>query len=149
VAAGDARAALGALREAETIWRELEAPYEAAVTRVLVGRACEELGDACEAELEMDAAASVFERLGAAPDLTRLARLRRPDATGGSDGLTGREVEVLRLVAEGKTNRVIAGQLGISEKTVARHLSNIFVKLGISSRSAATAYAYQHSLVHS
>ncbi len=146
LAGGEPRAALAALREAETIWQELEAPHEAARTRLLIARGCRELGDEGGAELDLDAAGAVFRRLGATFDLARVERLRRAVSPQPAGGLTAREMQVLRLIAEGKTNRGIATQLRISEKTVARHVSNIFVKLGLSSRSAATAYAYEHSL---
>jgi DNA-binding CsgD family transcriptional regulator len=143
--------ALAALRRAETVWRELEAPYETARVRVLVALACRGLGDGDAAALELDAARLVFQALGAAPDVDRVAALARPagPATAAAGGLTARELQVLGLVASGKTNRSIATALGISEKTVARHVSNIFSKLGLSSRAAATAYAYQHDLVQS
>ncbi|MGH9133864.1 MAG: LuxR C-terminal-related transcriptional regulator, partial [Ilumatobacteraceae bacterium] len=145
LAEGDARGALVALRLAWDVWHQLDAPYEAARTRVLTGVACRELGDRDGAELELDAARRVFEELGAAPDLARLERLTaRPSMPSG--GLTGREKEVLALVATGRSNRAIAEKLVISEKTVARHISNIFTKLGLASRSAATAYAYEHGL---
>jgi len=99
--------------------------------------------------MELDAASSVFRRLDAVPDLARAEELSRiaPTTATATAGLTAREVQVLGLVAKGKTNRVIADDLFISEKTVARHVSNIFTKLGLSSRSAATAYAYEHDLV--
>ena len=97
--------------------------------------------------MELDAARDVFERLGAAPDLARLDAVVDAPVAASADGLTAREVEVLRLVAAGKTNRAVATDLVISEKTVARHLSNIFDKLGVSSRAAATAYAYEHDLI--
>jgi DNA-binding NarL/FixJ family response regulator len=116
-------------------------PYDAARVRVRIGDACASLGDETSATLEYDAARDTFTRLGARPDLQRLAG---PAPAGG---LTPREVEVLRLVAAGRTNREIAGELVLSEKTVARHLSNIYTKLGIGSRAAATAYAYDHQLV--
>ncbi len=149
LAAGDAREALTALRQAEAIWESMGAPYESARTRTLIGQASRVLGDERGAELELEAAAATFRRLGAAPDLARVERLLRPPATRApGHGLSAREIQILRLVAAGKTNRMIAEQLRISEKTVARHVSNIFVKLGLSSRSAATAYAYQHALVH-
>jgi DNA-binding CsgD family transcriptional regulator len=139
LAEGDPKGALGPLRAAWLGWRGLDAPYEAARVRVLLGRACRQLGDDDGAALELDAARTTFEHLGAASDLSRLdARPHR--------GLTAREVEVLALVARGKTNRAIAEDLVISEKTVARHLSNIFTKLGLRSRAAATAYAYEHHL---
>ena len=143
----DAGAALGLLRQAWAIWRDLAAPYEAARVEVLIGMVCRELGDTDTAELEFDAARRAFTELGAAPDLARVEALlgkAPPQAVGK---LTTREVEVLGLVASGRTNRAISEALGISDKTVARHLSNIFTKLGLTSRSAATAYAYQHDLV--
>jgi len=147
LAEGDARAALDPLRYSWKAWQELEAPYEAARARALIGLACRELGDEDTAEMELDAARWVFRQLGAAPDLARVERLSRKAAPRAAGGLTAREVQVLGLVAAGKTNRAIADELVISEKTVARHVSNIFTKLGLSSRSAATAYAYEHDLV--
>jgi DNA-binding NarL/FixJ family response regulator len=147
LADGRAADALAPLREAERLWQELEAPYEAARARVLAARACRELGDEAGAQLELDAAAAALQAIGAADDLDRIGRLRREQAAPGRPPLTAREVEVLRLVAAGLTNRGIADRLGISEKTVARHISNLFVKLGLSSRSAATAYAFRHGLV--
>lgn len=144
---GEARAALAALRRGWTAWHELQVPYEGARVRVLVGLACRELGDEDTAEMELDAARWVFQKLGAAPDLARVEALSRRAAAKPVGGLTAREVQVLRLVAAGKTNRAIADDLVISEKTVARHVSNIFTKLGLSSRSAATAYAYEHDLL--
>jgi ATP/maltotriose-dependent transcriptional regulator MalT len=146
LAAGDSRAALSALRRAWTAWQELDAPYEAARVRMLVALACRALGDEESADMELDAAGEVFRQLGAAPDLARLGALsRRTPATAG--GLTARQVEILRLVAAGMTNREIAEALIISDHTVRRHLQNIFAKLGVSSRAAATAFAYQHNLI--
>ncbi|HEX6619084.1 MAG TPA: helix-turn-helix transcriptional regulator [Solirubrobacteraceae bacterium] len=147
VARGEARAALAALRRAWSTWQELEAPHEAASTRALIALACRGLGDEDGAAMELDAARWAFQELGAVPDVARIDALSRgtPDKTAG--GLTARELEVLRLVAAGKTNRTVAADLFLSEKTVARHVSNIFVKLGVSSRAAATAYAYEHDLV--
>jgi DNA-binding NarL/FixJ family response regulator len=142
LACGETRLALAALRQAFHGWQSLEAPYEAARTRELLGRACRALGDEDRAQLELDAAAWTYRELGAMPDLARLSAV--PTAT---DGLTARELEVLRLIASGKTNRAIAADLVLSEKTVARHVSNIFTKLGVPSRAAATAYAYEHDLV--
>jgi DNA-binding CsgD family transcriptional regulator len=142
LAAGEPREALVPLRAAVETWHRLEAPYEIARTRALVGDACRMLGDTESAALEHDAARAILERLGARPDLARLEP--RPDS---HHGLTAREVEVLRLVAAGRTNRQIAASLVISEHTVARHVQNIFVKLGVSSRAAATASAFAHDLV--
>ena len=146
LAEGDARAAVVALRGAWQAWRELEAPYEAARVRVLVGLGCRALGDE-ETAMELDAARGVFAQLGAAPDLARLATLDRRDGAPRGHGLTARELQVLRLVAAGKTNHAIATNLVLAEKTVDRHVSNIYTKLGVSSRAAATAYAYQHRLL--
>ena len=143
----DPRTALGALREAEDLWRRLEVPFEAARTRALAALACRALGDELGATMELDAAAVALRAIGAAPELARVEQMRREPAGRGAGKLTARELEVLRLVATGLTNRAIAGRLRISEKTVARHVSNIFLKLGLSSRSAATAYAYRHALV--
>jgi ATP/maltotriose-dependent transcriptional regulator MalT len=141
--AGDSQAALPALRDAARLWQELDAPYEVARVRMLVGLACRELGDGDTATLELDAARGAFEQLGAAPDLARLRSL-----TGAAPhGLSARELEVLRLVASGKTNRQIAEELVVSEHTVARHVQNIFAKLGVSSRTAAAAFAFEQRLV--
>ncbi len=146
LATRDARGALTVLRQAETRWQELEAPYESARARVQIGRACHALGDLDTASLEFDAARRVFAELGAAPDLARLEDFMGQKATTSPGGLSGREIEVLRLVALGRTNREIAAELGISERTVDRHVSNIYTKLDVSSRAAATAYAYEHRL---
>jgi len=147
LAEGDAREALVALRRAAEIWQRLGAPYESARARVLVGVACETLGDVDATTLEMEAARGIFADLGATPDLDRVRA--QPAAQAGADahGLTGRELEVLRLVAAGRSNRAIAEELVISEHTVARHLQNIFAKLGVSSRTAAGAFAFEHDLV--
>jgi DNA-binding CsgD family transcriptional regulator len=147
LAEGDARNALVALRHAREVWQQLEAPYEAARVRVLVGLACSALGDNDTAELELDAARHGFEQLGARPDLARVESLMGRAARANTHGLAPRELQVLRLVAEGKTNKAIAGELVVSERTVDRHVSNIFTKLGVSSRAAATAYAYEHQLL--
>jgi DNA-binding NarL/FixJ family response regulator len=147
LAEGDPRGAMAALRRAATLWDELEAPYDAARTRALIGLGCRALGDEESATLELDASYAQFVRLGATPDAERVARLRQRATPSADGGLTTRELEVLRLIASGRTNRAIAGALGIAEKTVARHVSNIFTKLGLSSRSAATAYAYEHDLL--
>jgi len=145
-AEGDAAAALTALRRALTTWGSLRVPYEMARVRLGIARACAALGDGDATALEVEAARATFERLGAAPDLRRLD-VRAGEATSRPDSLTERELEVLRLLASGRTNREIADVLVISVHTVARHVQNIFLKLGLSSRAAATAYAYEHDLV--
>jgi DNA-binding NarL/FixJ family response regulator len=112
---------------------------------VLIARACEQVGDADTAKLHLAAALAAFERLGAQVEL---ARLRSGAAEGGPAAeLSARERQVLGLVAAGRTNRQIASQLGISEHTVARHVSSIFNKIGVSSRTAASAFAFEHRLV--
>lgn len=143
---GNAAVALREARRAWTIWNEFGAPYEAARARVLVGRACRELEDHDASRLEFEAARRTLTQLGARYDLALLdaAAHRRAAPTAG--GLTPREVEVLRLVAQGRTNRSVADELVVSEKTVARHLSNIYAKLGVSTRAAATAWAFKHEL---
>jgi DNA-binding NarL/FixJ family response regulator len=127
------------------LWQQLEMPYESACVRVLLGQVCRRLDDRETARMHFEAAGAVFERLEAAPALARLERLA---AGAGSDGaLTQREREVLTLVAAGQSNRQIAGALAISEHTVARHMSNIFDKLGVNSRTAASTYAHTHKLI--
>jgi DNA-binding NarL/FixJ family response regulator len=144
----DGRAAVQALRRAWTAWHDLDAPYEAARARVLIGLACRQLGDKDGATMELDAACWTFKQLGAAHDVAVTETLSgSPGAASAAGGLTAREAQVLRLVASGKTNRAIATELFLSDKTVARHVSNIFTKLGLSSRSAATGYAYEHGLI--
>jgi DNA-binding CsgD family transcriptional regulator len=148
LASGAARDALAALHEACASWQELEAPYEGARTRELRGLAYRALGDEERANLELDAAAWTYRQLGAVPDLARVEQPgQEPAVTPSGGGLTAREREVLHLLASGRTNRAIASELVLSEKTVARHVSNIFTKLDVSSRAAATAYAYEHALV--
>jgi DNA-binding CsgD family transcriptional regulator len=147
LAAGDVQTAIVALRQACRAWQELEAPYEAARTRVLIGLACRALSDDDSASFELEAARSVFANLEAAPDLARVDALAGRTEPADAYGLTPRELQVLRLVAGGETNRAIAAVLTLSERTVDRHVSNIFRKLGVSSRAAATAYAYEHGLV--
>lgn len=148
LAEGNAQAALGPLRRAFEAWQWAEAPYLAARVRVQIGLACRALGDDDGARLELDAARRVFEQLGAAPDLARLeARAAAVSAPNRPHGLTKRELQVLQLVAAGKTNKAIGTALFISEKTVDRHVGNIFNKLDVPSRAAATAYAYKHKLV--
>jgi DNA-binding NarL/FixJ family response regulator len=143
LAEGDAAGAIASLREAQQAWVELDAPYEVARVRLLLSEACASLDDADGAIRERDAAHEAFQRLGAAPDLERL---ERPTGTG-DHGLSTREVEVLRLLARGKSNREIAAALVISEHTVARHVQNIYAKHRLSSRAAATAFAFEHDLV--
>jgi ATP/maltotriose-dependent transcriptional regulator MalT len=150
LADGQPQQALAPLRDALTVWRDLDVPYEAARVGVLVGRACRALGDTDRARMEWDTAARIFRQFGAAPALADVeALMHSPPATTrpAASGLTAREMDVLRLVARGKTNRGIANELGISENTVARHMSNIFTKLDLSTRAAATAYAFTHRLL--
>lgn len=142
----NATAALISLRRAFAGWDAMDARYDAARARVLVGVACRSLGDEEAAGLEFDAARTVFERLGAAPALDWLDARTGGGSSRPRHGLTGRELEVLRLVAAGKRNREIAATLIVSEHTVARHVQNIFTKLGVSSRTAASAFAYEHDL---
>lgn len=150
LAGGDPGGALLALRRAWRAWTEASVPYEAARTRELMGRACAALGDAEAAALELAAARRVLEELGAVHDVARIDALAGGGArasTPATGGLSGRELEVLRLVAQGRTNRAIADELVLSERTVERHVSNICTKLRVASRTAATAYAYEHGLI--
>ena len=139
--------ALTFLRRAWETWHEVGAPYESARARVLIARCHRALGDEDTARMELEAARECFARLGAEPDVRRADALSEPEARGCRGAPTAREREVLQLIATGKTNRAIAEKLGISEKTVARHVANLFAKLGLSSRAAATAYAYEHGIV--
>jgi ATP/maltotriose-dependent transcriptional regulator MalT len=147
IAEGEPAAALTSLRRASAGWRDLEMPYDDARSRVQIGLACRALGDQDAADFELNAAHDTFERLGARPDLARVERVLGSYEHSRPPELTERECEVLRLVAAGKTNREIASVLVISEHTVGRHLQNIFLKLGLPSRAAATAYAFEHNLV--
>jgi DNA-binding NarL/FixJ family response regulator len=148
LAEGDSSRALATLRQAWTAWQDIAAPYDAARTRVLVALACRAMGDDDTAEMELDAARWVFDELGAAPDVARATKLsRRQQRAQAPGGLTVRELQVIRLLATGATNRAIATELFLSEKTVARHVANIFLKLDLSSRAAATAFAYEQGLV--
>jgi len=141
LADGKAADALASLRTALRGWQRLNAPYETARTRELVAAACDALGDGDTAGIERAAARATYLALGAGPDLSRLDRAGRH-----RHGLTPREIEVLRLVAAGRSNKDVAASLGISVRTVERHLSNIFGKIGVASRAAATAFAYEHGL---
>src|SRR5579859_6236926 len=149
LAGNQAPAALGSLRRAWELWQAADCPFEAADARRVLGLACREVGDLEGAELALRSSLSVFERLGAKEVAARTAALltRPGDGRPRVAGLTEREVEVLRLVAAGKSNREVAGELCLSVKTVARHLSNIFYKTGVSSRTAAAAFAYEHGLI--
>jgi ATP/maltotriose-dependent transcriptional regulator MalT len=135
------------LRRAWESWHELEMPFEEAQARVLIATALQQIGDSDSRNIELDAARQLFKHLGAAPAITRTSELLEQPTSRPAGGLSEREVQVLRLVAAGKTNRAIADELYISEKTVARHVSNIFNKLGVSSRAGATALAYQRHLI--
>lgn len=143
LAEGRAADALEPLRRAAHGWQELDMPYDGARTRTRIGDCLRHLGDEESSRLEYDAAREVFEHLGAQPAVVALGATSR-----SSQGpLSAREIEVIRLVAAGNSNRGIAEALVLSEKTVARHLSNIYAKLDLTSRAAATAYAYDHGLV--
>ena len=122
-------------------------PYEEAQTCVLLAAVCERRGDQDGRRLELDTARRLFKQLNAEPCLARIAEQSKPATRQSVGSLSEREVQVLRLLAAGKTNRAIADELYISDKTVARHVSNIFDKLGVSSRTGATAWAFQHNLI--
>jgi len=139
--------ALLSLRSAAEVWKKIDAPYLLAAVRVLMGLSYRALGDDEGAELELDAARTCFDELGATSDLRRIDRLARPIANDRTHGLSARELEVLRLIAAGMTNKAIASLLFVSERTIDRHVSNIFAKVGVSSRAAATAHAYEHKLL--
>lgn len=152
LAAGDVAAAVATLREALRRWRALEVPYEVATTRTVLGQALRRAGDEEAAQESFAAARALFDQIGArlaagevgadAPDT-----VESPTVTRLPGGLSPREAEVLRLVAAGRSNKEIAAELYLSVKTVSRHLSNIFAKIGVSSRAAATAFAFEHQLV--
>jgi DNA-binding CsgD family transcriptional regulator len=146
LAGGDAGSSLAPLRRAFGLWQEIEAPHEAARARVLIGQACAALGDRDAAALELEAARAAFAELGAEPELRHLDSVLSGRARNPHD-LTDRELEVLRHLAAGATNRAIAAELVLSVRTVDRHVSNIFAKLGVSSRAAASAYAHRHRLI--
>lgn len=144
LASGDPAGAIEALRDALGRWRDLGAPYEMARVRVRLVAAYRALGDEDLARLEHEAATATFRELGAAVDLRRLGMPAGTPARPG--GLSDREAEVLALIATGMTNREVAEHLVLSEKTVARHLSNVFDKLGVSTRTEAAAVAFAHGL---
>jgi ATP/maltotriose-dependent transcriptional regulator MalT len=145
LAQGNSAAACITLQEALQRWQQLEVPYEVATVRLLLGQACRNCGDEDGATRSLARAAAIFDQLGAALDARQTRDLTASAPRPG--GLTAREAEVLTLVASGLTNRDIAATLHLSERTVARHLSNIFTKIGVTSRTAATAFAYEHDLV--
>ncbi len=147
MAEGRPQRAIDPLRSAFRLWEQLDAPYEAARARVLIGHACRALGDDDAAALELDAARAVFERLAARRDLARLDVPAPPARPAARSPLTARELDVLRLVSTGRTNRDIAGELHLSQRTVDRHLTNILTKLDVRSRTAATTYAFDHKLI--
>lgn len=146
LARGEAPEALAALEQAFERWQQIDAPYEVARTRVLLALACRALGDEETARLELDTARSIFERLGAAPQIAGIDAHRQGEPMR-QHTLSRRELQVLRLLATGMTNRRIANELFLSERTIDRHVSNIYGKLGVSSRAAATAWAYEHDVL--
>jgi DNA-binding CsgD family transcriptional regulator len=147
LAQGDSAAACTTLQDALHHWQQLEVPYEVATVRLLLGQACRNCGDEDGAGRSLERAAAIFDKLGAALDARQTRDLTSSSPRPG--GLTAREAEVLSLVASGRTNRDIAGDLYLSERTVARHLSNIFTKIGVTSRTGAAAFAYENDLVAS
>ncbi len=148
LAEGDSSGAIDRLRRAQNEWLRLGAPYLGARVRVVIARALRDVGDTASAGLELETARKIFLELNAAPDLAAFDAASAVPATGRqAHGLSARELEVLRLLAAGKTNKAIAGELFVSERTVDRHVSNIFVKLDVSTRAAATAQAFQRGLV--
>jgi DNA-binding CsgD family transcriptional regulator len=152
LAEGDARGAIEPLRRAQELWQHIGAPYPSARVRVAVARAFRALGDHDGAALELAAARKLFAELGAAAELAAMeapsAAEPEPAPTArDAHGLSARELEVLRLLAAGATNKLIARKLFVSERTIDRHVSNIFAKLDVPTRAAATAWAYQHGVV--
>ena len=147
LAEGDAQAALGPLRRAFWVWQKIGAPYPAARVRVDLARACQALGDGEGARMELEVARGRLRGAGRRPRRRGAGHVPGAPAAKPPHGLTQRELQVLRFVAAGKTNKLIARELFLSEKTIDRHLSNIFVKLNVGSRTAATAWAYEHDLV--
>jgi DNA-binding CsgD family transcriptional regulator len=146
LASGDLQDALGHARESTRLWSDIGSPYGAARARVLVARTLRGLGDEDSATGELAVAGRAFAELGVGPAAREVDKLLGRERPGG---LTEREVEVLKLVAEGRSNHDIARTLVLSQKTVERHLSNIFTKLQVPSRTAAAAYAHEHGLMSS
>jgi len=144
---GNSLNALKSLRQASRVWRHFDLPYEDARVRLLIARCCRMLGDEDTAALELDIARKIFTRLEAKPDFSHTWTMFDKVPTTSTPGLTKRELEVLRLLATGMTNRAIADELMVAVRTVDSHVSSIFTKLGASSRAAATAFAYRHHLV--
>ncbi|HSJ85248.1 MAG TPA: LuxR C-terminal-related transcriptional regulator [Acidimicrobiia bacterium] len=140
---GDIGAALQRLRQACRVWRHFGLAHEEARSRLLIARCCRTLGDEDTATLEQDEARRIFTRLKAGPDLMQL----EPGSTASTYGLTNRELEVLRLLASGVTNKSIAEELTVAVKTVDSHVGSVFTKLGVSTRAGATAFAHRHHLV--
>jgi DNA-binding CsgD family transcriptional regulator len=147
LAEGNPQEALNVLREAWSSWEKLEAPYESACTRVNIALACRELNDMETAKMEFEAAKWIFQRLNAVPDINRVDSFVHQNAPDNKHGLTPRQLDVLRHIAAGKSNKEIAEKLYISSRTVERHVSDLFNKLNVSSRAAATAFAYEHKLI--
>lgn len=147
IAEGDLEAALVSLRNARNYWEELKVPYETARVRTLIATIFRHMGDVDSARMELEAARWTFQQLNAVPDIARIDRIFQSTKAKGSKDLTHRERQVLQLVADGKSNKSIADKLFISERTVERHLSNLFTKLEVSSRTEATALAYKHRLL--
>jgi len=142
---GDSVAALKHMRESFEFWQAFGAPYEAARVRLALAEVCEALGDQEASALEVEAARLTFEQLGARPDIEQIERRRAPKPA--ANALTSREREVLQRIARGLTNKSIARELNLSERTIDRHVGNILGKLNVRSRAAATAYACSHQLI--
>jgi DNA-binding NarL/FixJ family response regulator len=147
IADGASSAALIAARAACRVWRHLGLPHEEAQARLLVAASSRMLGDEASATLELEAASEALARLGARPDLDRTRTMLDRTGHPATSGLTRREAEVLRLLATGLTNRTIAQHLHVTPRTVDTHVSSILTKLGVSTRTAATAFAHRHGLV--
>jgi len=146
LAEGDPHPALERLRVAARVWAHLGLPYEEGRTRRVIAECCRRLGDDDASTLELGIARDIFAALGARPDVDKVDTLLATQPPS-SHGLTKRELEVLRLLAEGKTNREIAEELIVAVKTVDSHVSNILTKFGVATRSAATAFAHRQNLL--